>query len=477
MIMAGKKRKHSILIVDDEKGILNAIRRQLQDTYNLFTADSGIGALKILNKNSVSVIIADQRMPEMTGVEFLEKTLSMVPDSIKILITAYADLNATIDAVNRGKIFYYLAKPWEPEELDLIVRRAIDQFELKQENTRLISELQEMNKFLNLENRVLKETLVSESDFSKIITNDPEMLNLFKMINKILNVNATVLLEGETGTGKELFARAIHYNSDRKDKLFVVQNCAALPDTLLESELFGHVKGAFTGAINHKKGLLELAHQGTIFLDEIGDTSPDFQVRLLRFLQEGEIRPLGSVKAKIIDVRVIAATNKILSEEVARGKFREDLFYRLSVFPLSLPPLRKRQKDVSLLTDYFIEKYSGQYEKKISGVSEGARKLLGSHHYPGNVRELENIIARAILLTDDNTLIEAESLLFSESNHLGKDMGLEPDNNDLKEKVAELEKEMILSAITRNNKNLSGAARQLNITRQGLYKKIKRYGL
>lgn len=466
--------KHKILIVDDEIGILNALRRQLQDKYEIALAESGATAIELLKNQSFSLVIADQRMPGMKGVELLQRVSEIAPATLRILMTAYTDSEATIAAVNRGKIFYYLTKPWEEEELQLILDRAIEQYSLRNENEQLLKELKEVNTRLNRENLLLKETLTSDADFSRIITNDPQMTALFKTAKKVLNVDATVLIEGETGTGKELLARAIHYNGNRKDKLFITQNCAALPDTLLESELFGHVKGAFTGAVVDKKGLFEAAHEGTIFLDEIGDISPDFQVRLLRFLQEGEIKPVGGLKTKKVDVRVIAATNKTLTELVSKGKFREDLFFRISVFPLWLPPLRERKNDIALLTEYFIQKYAAQYNKKIKQLSEKVLNALLRYSFPGNIRELENIISRAVLMADDKSTIDPDMLLFPKFAAQKK---TEQETTDLKDSVRDLETEMITDALRQNNGNISQTAKALKLTRQGLYKKIKRYGL
>ena len=311
--------KESILIVDDQKAILNSLDRLLKEECKVLLASSGAQALEILKKKKVAVILADQRMPRMTGVEFLSNSLSIQPDTIRILITAYADIQASIAAINKGKIFYYISKPWEPEELLLIVRRAVEQFRLVKQNRQLTRQLIKMNKKLKQENIVLKRHIEDKYDFHNIIGHSPRMLQVFKLVSKVIDTPTTVLLLGETGTGKELLARAIHFNSAQKHNMFVTQNCGALPDSLLESELFGHVRGAFTGAVASKKGIFELADKGTVFLDEIADTSPAMQMHLLRVLQEGEIKPVGAMKTIRVDVRVIAATNKNLEDEVQAG--------------------------------------------------------------------------------------------------------------------------------------------------------------
>jgi two-component system response regulator HupR/HoxA len=470
--------KESILIVDDQPEILNALERLLKEDYHILTAASGPAALEILAGQPVTVILADQRMPGMTGVEFLARALDQQPDAVRILITAYADITASIEAVNRGQIYYYISKPWEPEELSLIVRRAVEKFHLQHENKELAQKLHEANLQLQQENILLKQNIKREYDFSSIIGHAPRMLQVFKLVSRIIDTSTTVLLLGETGTGKELIARAIHFNGPRKGEMFIAQNCGALPDTLLESELFGHTRGSFTGAVADRKGIFELADGGTVFLDEIADTSAALQVRLLRVLQEGEIKPVGGTKTIQVDVRVIAATNKNLEQMVSEHKFREDLYYRLNVFPIVLPPLHDRREDISDLVHHFIIKYAKKINKNITAITPPAMQLLTQAHYPGNIRELENEIERAVTLTDDNSAITPEVL----STRFHQAQIYAPTEKDLlqrtlKDRVEELEKRMILHALQETNGNILHAAEKLHLSRAGLHKKINRYKL
>jgi len=411
----------------------------------------------------------------MTGVEFLAQARDMQPDAVRILITAYADLDASIQAVNRGHIFYYVSKPWEPDELLLLVRRAYEQFRLIRENQKLTAELRIANEKLNMENIHLRCNLEERYNFSSIVGNSPAMLEVFKMVSRVIDAPTTVLLVGETGTGKEILAKAIHFNSRRKNALFVAQNCGALPEALLESELFGHVKGSFTGAVVNKKGIFELADGGTVFLDEIGDTSAAMQIRLLRVLQEGEFRPLGGTKTMHADCRVIAATHKNLEDEVKAGRFREDLFYRLCVFPVYLPPLRDRREDIPDLVRFFVQKYSKRMDKKISGVNDPVLELFRKAAFPGNIRELENEIERAVTLAESGDRITQDLLSPRFQNP-----GLEASRTtgvDLKKQVESLERDLIQKAMKETRGNILKAAEMLGISRAGFYKMLSRLGL
>ncbi len=454
--------KHAILIVDDQPEILNALKRLLKEDYHIHTTTSGHQALDMLREHEISLILADQRMPLLTGVEFFSEAIKIRPDTIRILITAYADINASIEAINKGQIFQYVSKPWEPEELKLIVQRGIEKYELIRENKELNRRLEDANEQLRRENIILQQNIEKDFDFSSIIGQSPKMLQVFKLLKKVIDTPTSVLLFGETGTGKELIARAIHYNSSRKKKMFVAQNCGALPDSLLESELFGHIRGAFTGAVADRKGLFELADGGTIFLDEIADTSPALQLRLLRVLQEGELKPVGSAKTLKVDVRVIAATNKNLEQQVSEGNFREDLYYRLNVFPITLPPLNEREQDIPELVQHFIAKYAAKINKRITGITDETLALFAKAPFPGNIRELENEIERAVTLADDNQPITGD--LISTRFHAT----VKTDNRDqmssggaLKKAVEQLEIGMIREALRETRGNILQAAERL----------------
>lgn len=468
--------RSKVLVVDDEQASLNAINRILRRDYEVILALNSQAALEVLKHQEIAVILADQRMPGLSGVELFQNCLQIQPDAIRILITGYTDIEAIIQAVNDGQIYYYISKPWEPEELKLIVKRAVERFHLQKENRRLLTELQMANEALKQENIILHREAEKKYEFENIVGQSPAMQEVFRLINKVIPTDTTVLLIGETGTGKELIARAIHYNGPRKNKLFVAQNCAALPDTLLESELFGHTRGAFTGASRDKKGLFEIADGGTIFLDEISDTSAAFQQRLLRVLQEGEIRPLGSEKDVKVNVRIISATNRDLQHAIQNGTFREDLYYRLNIFPIRIPPLRERREDIPLLVEHFIKIYQQKMGKRIKGIQQQAMHILLSAPYPGNVRELENIIQRAITLADQDSEITPE-LIQPLSARTPNVIPFQPGSGHLKDITESIEKAFILEALEKNKGNITHTAKELGLSRLGLQKKIQRYNL
>ena len=468
-----------LLAVDDEQSSLNAIFRTLRRDYEVFLSLNGHSALEVMRNQEIDVILADQRMPEISGVEFLQKAIKLQPDAMRILITGYTDIETIVQAINQGKVFYYINKPWEPDELRIIVKRASEQHLLVKENKRLLLELEKVNRKLQEENVLLHQEVEKQYSFDNIIGKSNAMENVFRLLRKVIPTSTTVLLLGETGTGKELIARAIHYNSPRKDKMFVAQNCGALPDTLLESELFGHVKGAFTGATADKKGLFELANQGTIFLDEISDTSPAMQQRLLRVLQEGEITPLGSGKTTKVDVRVISAANRDLEQAIYDGEFREDLYYRLNVFPIRIPPLRERREDIPLLANFFLEKYTQKLGKPRVKFSSEALSVLMTIDFPGNVRQLENLIERAATLADEDSDITPDYLQTDALNArsaAGNNFTLNKDSSQtLKEIVGAMEIYYITEALKEHRGNISRVAEKLGLSRLGLHKKLQRY--
>ena len=464
-----------ILIVDDQQEILRSLERLFREDYEVFTATSGRAALEILNREEVAVILSDQRMPEMDGVAFLGETIKLQPKAVRLIITGYADIDATIAAVNKANIYQYISKPFEPDELKKIIRNAVERFHLARENELLHEQLKKANIQLSEEKKVLQQQVEKQLDLGNLIGNSPKMLHIFKLVRKVMDTPTTVLLLGETGTGKELLAKIIHYNSNRKNKMFVAQNCGAIPDTLLQSELFGHVKGAFTGAVKNKKGLFELADKGTIFLDEIGDTSPALQLGLLRVLQEGEIKPVGSNETIKVDVRVIAATNRDINAEVRAGNFREDLFYRLSVFPIKMPALRQRREDIPELVRYFIGKYSERIGKQIRGVEPAVLAKFQQADFPGNIRELENEIERMVTLADEDTII-SEDLLSARFKQMDMEMAdIYAKEENLKKAIEHLEQSMIRRALKQTKGNILRSAAQLGVSRVGLHKMIKRH--
>jgi len=381
----------SVLVVDDEPSIRDMLRIVLRrDGYDVRTAEDGRQALESLQQGPVDLLLSDIRMPDMTGVELLRAAKDLNPDVVALMMTAYASTETAVEAMRLGAVDY-LTKPFNIDELRLKVRQQIETRRLKQENV------------------LLKKALESRHVFANIIGRSSPMLALFEMIEAVAQTTSTVLITGESGTGKDMVARAIHYNSLRRDRPFVALNCGAVPETLLESELFGHIKGAFTGADSNKKGLIEAAEHGSIFLDEIGEMNATMQVKLLRVLQDKRFRRLGGTDEVQADIRVLAATNQDLPARVAEGRFREDLFYRLNVIAVQLPPLRERREDVMLLAEHFLAHYAAEMGKPVPAVSEEAAALLSRYHWPGNVRELENVMERAVALERTAT-VRAETL-------------------------------------------------------------------
>ncbi|MCK5329829.1 MAG: sigma-54-dependent Fis family transcriptional regulator [Candidatus Marinimicrobia bacterium] len=474
-----EKQRPRLLIVDDEQPVLNALNRSLRREFDVLLSLSGPAALQILREQEVMVVLVDQRMPDMTGVAFLKKAQEIQPDSVRVMLTGYSDIDAIVHAVNECQIFYYLQKPWEPETLKMILLRAAEKYLFIQENRELTRKLNLANQQLQAENIILKQEVEKHYSFDNIIGESAAIKQVYALMKKIIPTDTTVLITGETGTGKELVAQAIHYNGPRREKMFVAQNCAALPDTLLESILFGHKKGAFTDAIRDRKGLFEIADGGTIFLDEIAATTPAFQQRLLRVLQEGELNPLGSQQTIKIDVRVISSSNKNLREAVRKNEFREDLFYRINVFPINLPALHDRREDVPLLARHFVKKYAQKMGKQISGISREAELALLKCNYAGNVRELENIIERAIVLAGDVNIITQDLLVLDSEQKLASpanDNSLSSQGT-LHDIVDSIERQYIIEALHKHNGNISQAARYLGLSRTGLYKKMSRLNI
>jgi two-component system response regulator PilR (NtrC family) len=451
-----------LLVVDDERSMRELLSIVLRrEGYDVTLAENGRAAVDRLERGRFDLLISDIKMPDMTGVDVLRAAKRLDPDILGLMITAFASADTAIEAMRLGA-HDYLSKPFDVDELKMKVRNALEQRLLRQENV------------------LLKRALGSTHQFANIVGRSEKMLAIFKLIEQIARTESTVLVTGESGTGKEWVARAIHFYSLRRDRPFVALNCGALPETLLESELFGHMKGAFTGATANKKGLIEAAEKGTLFLDEIGEMTPMMQVKLLRVLQERKFRRLGGVEELEGAMRVIAATNQDLPKLVSEGKFREDLFYRINVIPIHLPPLRERDEDIVLLAEYFLGKYRDKMAKDIHSLSQETIDLLEAYEWPGNIRELENVIERAVALEKSQTILP-ESL----PEHIAKRVpkgpaaaGLLPESGfNLEEHVEGLEKEYITQALVRAGGVQVKAAELLGMSFRSFRYYAKKYNL
>ncbi|HET9131145.1 MAG TPA: sigma-54 dependent transcriptional regulator, partial [Terriglobia bacterium] len=379
-----------ILIVDDEQSLRDVLSIMLKRAgYVVTSAMDGEEAIELLNREIFDLVITDLRMPKIDGMEVLRAVKSASPETVVLIITAFATADSAVDAMKQGA-YDYLTKPFQVDEVQLIIRNALEK------------------RRLTTENMLLKREMASQSSFAQLVGQSEAMQKVFDVVRKVADSKSNVLICGESGTGKELVARAIHYNSARSVHPFVAVNCSAVPETLLESELFGHMKGSFTGAISNKAGLFEIANGGTIFLDEIGDTTPTIQVKLLRVIQEREFRRVGGNQDIKVDVRVVAATNKDLEKAVAEGSFREDLYYRLDVIPIRLPPLRMRTGDIPLLINHFLERFSKESGKPKPMIGPEAMPVLLGHEWRGNVRELENLIERVVAFSTEGPVTDAE---------------------------------------------------------------------
>jgi two-component system response regulator HupR/HoxA len=469
----------TILIVDDEVRSLESLRRVFADEFEVLCARNAAEAASFLEGDIVHAILCDQRMPGETGVEFLKHVRNTWPDPVRMIISGYSDSEDIIAGINEAGIYQYITKPWQPESLIETVRGAVQLFRLQKETETAGVDLKlapERVKQVVSEKRGAARRLY---DFGRIVhaPNSP-LQAAIELGKRAAEYDISVLITGESGTGKELLARAVHYGSGRAGKPFVVENCGALPDDLLESELFGCKKGAFTGAYQDRIGLFEVAHGGTIFLDEIGETSPAFQVKLLRVLQENEIRPLGAQRVRKIDVRVVAATNRDLEAEVGAGRFRRDLYYRLAAFPIHMPALRERPMDIPLIVEKVLADVNRDFHRSITGIAGPALAAMQRYDWPGNVRELQNEIQRMAVMVNDDRL-EAEHL----SRHIRQ--GREPilvtkecnGQASLRDRVEELERALIAEALDRHRGNISRAAGELGLSRVGLRNKLGRYDM
>ncbi len=469
-------QKYNILYVDDEEPNLRVFQSAFMWNYNIITAISGAKGLEILKEKHVALIITDQRMPGMTGVEFLEIVANEYPETIRILLTGYGDLEAISYAINQGGIFRYIPKPWDENEMMHILKKAIEIYQLKIDNKQLISDLKKalteveaLKDKLEEENLYLREEIKLNHNFEEIVSNSKVFKKVLLQVEQVAPSDTTVLILGETGTGKELLARAVHNISSRRNQPLVKVNCATLPANLIESELFGHEKGAFTGAIVQKIGRFELANKGTIFLDEIGEMPLELQAKLLRVLQEGEFEKLGSSKTTKVNVRIIAATNRKLEESVQKGEFRSDLYYRLNVFPIKNPPLRERKEDIPILINHFVKKYTAKSGKQIDVIPKKVVTKLLEYGWPGNIRELENIIERAVVISQGKKLEIGNWFTSSEALISNKIETLE-----------DHEKKYILEILKTTSWRVSGekgAANLLGINAKTLQSRIKKLGI
>lgn len=447
-----------ILIVDDEENFRHMLSVILiKEGYEVETASNGEEGLQKALSSPFDQILCDIRMPRMDGLEFLKEIQKAGIEATIIVMSAYGTVDIAIEAMKLGA-YDYISKPFKPDEIILTLRKAEEREQLRKEN------------------QLLRREIAKEYSFENIFSKNESMQKIFDVIKKVAIYKSTVLISGESGTGKELVARALHYNSDRSQKPFIPVNCGAIPENLLESELFGHVKGAFTDAIRTKKGLFEEADGGTLFLDEIGELPAQLQVKLLRVLQEGEIRRIGESKSIQVDVRIVAATVKDLQKEVNEGRFREDLFYRLNVLPIHIPPLRDRKEDIPLLIQHFIGKHNQAMNKNVADIDHRALEILMNYKWYGNVRELENTIERAIVLADKNN-IELENLPI-EIQNFKEEFQVEPlpdEEYSIKKASKALEINLIKKALVKTKGNHTHAAKLLEISHRALLYKIKEY--
>ncbi len=453
-----------ILIVDDEKNSREGLRAALEaQDYDIVTASDGLEALQLYRQEKPDLVLADIRMPGLSGLELLEKVKALNPRALVILMTAYGSVDDAVRAMKSGA-FHYITKPLNLEEVEFLVKKALAQSNLEEEVLEL------------------REASGGAGDYRDILAESPKMRQLLETVDKVAKTGATVLIEGESGTGKELLARRIHAQSPRKARPFLAVHCAALAETLLASELFGHERGAFTGAAERKVGRFERADKGTLFLDEIGEISPDTQVKLLRVLQSGEFERVGGVKLLRSDVRLVCATNKNLLSELKAGRFREDLYYRINVISIKVPPLRERPEDITPLTEAFIPHYSLLNGKKMTGISPEATAALKGYSWPGNVRELKNILERMVVLSNTEVLdlanvpedIRAAAHLSPITTPVA---ALASFGSSLPDKLSDVEKVHIRRIMLAVKGNKSLAAKRLGISRRTLYRKIEEYRL
>ncbi len=476
----------TVLLVDDEVRSQDAMRRTLEEDFHILTASDADAARELLAQQEVAVILCDQRMPGLTGVEFLKEARERWPDAVRIVISGYTDSEDIIAGINEAGIYQYILKPWVPDHLLQTVRTAAEARTLQQGLSRLDIELRAGTPLLRERSQRKLSQARAVFDFDRIERAPGSPLDaVCGMAARLARHDLSVLILGESGTGKELLGRAIHYASPRAAGPFVLENCAAIPDTLLESELFGHKRGAFTGAFEDHVGLFQRAHGGTVFLDEIGETSPAFQVKLLRVLQEGELRPVGSTRAVPVDVRVVAATHRKLEEDVAAGRFREDLYYRIASVTLAMPPLRERVGDIAPIAQRILREVGAELGRPGAHFDDAALACLMGYPWPGNIRELRNEIARAVALSEGDR-IEAHSLslkvlhgqpgVSAARGINGTPHGI-PSSGTLQERLDAIEAMVLREVMLRHRWNKTRAAHELGLSRVGLRAKLLRFAL
>ncbi|MBH0207657.1 MAG: sigma-54-dependent Fis family transcriptional regulator [Nitrospira sp.] len=453
-----------ILVVDDEQSLREVLSIMLKRAgYAVTSATGGEEAVELLQKEIYDLVITDLRMPKVDGMEVLSAVKSVSPETVVLIITAFASADSAVEAMKQGA-YDYLTKPFQVDEVQLIIRNALEK------------------RRLTTENMILKREMASQSSFAQLVGQSDAMQKVFEVVRKVADSKSNVLICGESGTGKELVARAIHYNSARSALPFVAVNCSAVPETLLESELFGHMKGSFTGAIANKAGLFEIANGGTIFLDEIGDTTPTIQVKLLRVIQEREFRRVGGSQDIKVDVRVVAATNKDLEKAVADGSFREDLYYRLDVIPIKLPPLRMRTGDIPLLVNHFLERFAQESGKSRPSLSSDAMQVLLEHEWRGNVRELENLIERVVAFSVDGSVTDVDvrgwlHRPLAPPPAQGMPLDLTDEGVDLEGLINGIEKDLLLKALERSKWVKKKAARMLRLNTRSFRYRLEKYAI